>query len=223
VLPVPGDIEGYLDAEARRDLLALYAGVITFVDACVGRLLEELKRLDLYDRSLILILTDHGEPFGEHGIVRKVRPWPYEELAHTWLAIRHPGGKGVKRVHSYVQQTDITATILEYAGIRPPRQMTSESLLPLVLGQKEKIRDSAVCCHHTGGWSIRHDDWSYHYYLPGNARAAKKSKLTKSEPELYNLRADPAEKNNLARAEPERARQMDQMLFEFTKRLKEAG
>ena len=83
VLPVPGDMDGYLDAAERRNLLALYAGVVTFVDACVGRLIEELKRLGMYDQSLILILTDHGAPFGEHGILRKVRPWPYEELART--------------------------------------------------------------------------------------------------------------------------------------------
>jgi len=221
VLPVPGDMEGYLDAAEQKNLAACYAAVVTFIDACVGRLLDELKRLDLYDRSLILIMTDHGEPFGEHGIVRKVRPWPYEELAHTWLIARYPGGKGVKKVESYIQQTDMTATILEYAGIRTPERMTSESLLPLILGRKDKIRDAAVCCHHTGGWSIRSDDWSYHYYLPGIARTAKNSKLSKSGPELYNLRADPGERNNLATAEPDRARAMDQMLFDFTRRLKD--
>src|SRR5262249_17007339 len=161
------------------------------------------------------------EPFGEHGIVRKVRPWPYEELAHTWLMVRYPGGKGVKKVESYVQQTDVTATILDFAGIRPLEGMTSESLLPLVLGQKEKVRESAVGCHHMGGLSIRHDDWSYHYYLPGNARMTKNSKLVKSEPELYNLRADPTEQTNLFTKEPDRARQMDRLLLEFTNHLKQ--
>jgi arylsulfatase A-like enzyme len=219
VLPTPGDVEGYLSDHELKNVMSLYAGMVAFVDACVGHFLDEVKRLGLYDNSLIVILTDHGEPFGDHGIVRKVRPWPYEELAHTFLMIRHPGGPAGRRVNSYTQQTDITPTILEYLSIKPLPEMTATSLMPLLLGKESKVHDFAVCCHHMGGLSIRRDEWSYHYYLPGNARSAKGSNLTKNEPELFNLREDPTEQKNLAKAEPDRAKDMHRTLVAFTDEL----
>lgn len=219
ICPTPGDSEGYLSEEEMKNVRSLYAAVIAFIDDRVGHFLDEIKRLGMYDDTMIVLMTDHGEPFGDHGIVRKVRPWPYEELARTFLMIRHPSGQGVKRVESYTQQTDITPTILEFLGIPIPEQMTAASLLPLITGQQEKVRDVAVCCHHMGGLSIRRDDWSYHYYLPGRGREAKGSKLRKDAPELYNLSDDPTEHNNLFASEPDRARDLHRQLEEFTHEL----
>ena len=79
--------------------------------------------------------------------MRKVRPWGYEELARTFLMIRDPAGSGVDRVDSYTQQTDVTATILDWLGIDRPAHMTSQTLMPLIRGDEKKIRDEAVCCH----------------------------------------------------------------------------
>ncbi len=225
VLPTPGDVAGYLTPQELQNIALLYAGVIAFVDAWVGNFLDEIKRMGLYEKSLIVIATDHGEPFGEHGIVRKARPWGYEELARTFLIIREPGGAGVRKVDSYTQQTDLTATILDYLSIPPLPQMSSRSLLPLVRGSQEKVRDFAVCCHHGESASIRHDEWSYHYFLGGRGKAAEGSRLTKQRPELYDLRQDPGEQNNRIDAEPERARELDRMLQGFTRELvdREAG
>ena len=220
ICPSPGDMEGYLDAEEMRQLMALYGGSIRFVDAWVGYFLDEVKRLGMYENTLIAVLTDHGEPFGDHGIVRKARPWGYEELARTFLMIRDPSGDGVPRVDSYTQQTDITATILDWLEIDRPAHMTSESLLPLIRGEGEKIRDEAVCCHYDASISIRHDEWSYHWFVENSrARFREGSAITKDGPELYNLREDPAEQRNLAADEPDRAEDMDRRMKEFTQRL----
>ena len=221
ILPTPGDSEGYLDQAEMANIQSLYAAVIAFVDHCVGDFLDEVKRMGLYEDSLIILATDHGEPFGDHGIVRKVRPWAYEELAHTFLMIREPGGRGVDRVESYTQLTDITATILDYLSIAPPPQMTSKSLLPSILGQEEKVRDFAVCCHYGASLNIRHDDWSYHYFLDGNAKTREGSNLTKDGPELYHLRDDSTEHNNHISQEPDRARDLDRRLRDFTRSLVE--
>jgi len=96
--------------------------------------------------------------------------------------------------------------------------MTGKSLTPLLMGQQEKIRDFAVSCYHMGDLTIRHDEWSYHYFLP-NARKARGSKLVKDKPELYNLREDPTEQHNLAEAEPDRAAELHRMLEQFTHEL----
>lgn len=220
ICPVPGDSDGYLNAEELRQVLALYAAVVRFVDAWVGYFLDEVKRMGMFDNTMIVVMTDHGEPFGDHGIVRKVRPWGYEELARTFLMIRDPSGSGVDRVDSYVQQTDVTATVLDWLGIDRPSHMTSESLMPLILGQQEKIRDESVCCHYNESISIRHDEWSYHWFVENSrARVSPRSAITKEGPELYNLRDDPTEQNNLVSQEPERASDLDRRMREFTRRL----
>lgn len=221
ILPTPGDAEGYLDAAEMSNIQSLYGAVVAFVDHCVGNFLDEIKRMGLYDDTMIVIATDHGEPFGDHGIVRKIRPWAYEELAHTFLMIREPGGHGVQQVNSYVQLTDLTATILDHLGIARPPQMTSRSLMPLILGNEEKIRDFAVCCHYGKSLNVRHDDWSYHYFLDGEAKQKPDSKLTKDGPELYNTRDDPTEHDNLIAVEPDRAQAMDQMARDLTRELVE--
>ena len=218
ILPIPGDVEGYLDEQELNNVLSLYGAVIRFVDDWVGHFFDEIKRMGLFENSLIIVMTDHGEPFGEHGIVRKSHPWSYEELARTFLMIREPGGKGVPRVESYTQLTDITATILEYIGIPVLPEMTSVNLMPLIHGKEERIRDSAVCCHYRGGLSIRHDEWSYHYFLEW-AKSREGSKLTKDGPELYNLREDPGEQSNLIAQEPDRAQELDRMLRARTQEL----
>jgi arylsulfatase A-like enzyme len=219
ILPDPGDVEGYLTAGEMDNIRGLYAGVIAFVDECVGRFLDEVRRLGMFENTLIVVATDHGEPFGDHGIVRKARPWAYEELAHTFLMIREPSGGGVARVESYTQQTDITATILEFLSIPPPDWMTSRSLLPLIVGREEKVREFSVCCHYDASLNLRQDDWSYHYFLEGRGTKREGSKLVKDGPELYNLRDDPTEHNNLIAQEPDRAREMDRRLREFTEEL----
>ena len=134
--------------------------------------------------------------------------------------IRDPSGNGVDRVDSYTQQTDMTATILDWLGIDRPAHMTSESLLPLIRGQQEKIRDEAVCCHYNASISIRHDDWSYHWFVENSrARASDRSSIIKEGPELYNLREDPTEQQNLASGEPDRIADMDRRMREFTQKL----
>ncbi len=220
ICPVPGDSEGYLEEEELRQVLSLYGAVIRFVDAWVGYFVDEIKRMGMFENTMIVVMTDHGEPFGDHGIVRKVRPWGYEELARTFLMIRDPSGNGVPQVDSYTQQTDVTATILDWLGIDRPSHMTSESLMPLIRGEEEKIRDEAVCCHYNESISIRHDEWSYHWFIENSrARVSERSAIRKEGPELYNLREDPTEQNNLAPEEPERVVDLDRRMREFTQRL----
>ena len=220
ICPVPGDVAGYLDAEEMRQVLALYGAVVRFVDAWVGYFLDEVRRMGMYDNTLIVLMTDHGEPFGDHGIVRKVRPWAYEELARTFLMIRDPAEGNVDRVDSYTQQTDVTATILDWLGIDKPAHMTSESLMPLIRGERDRIRDEAVCCHYNESISIRHDEWSYHWFVENSrGRVSERSAITKEGPELYNLREDPLEQRNLASAEPDRVEDMDRRMLAFTERL----
>lgn len=116
--PVPGPVEGYLTTEELARTKALYAGEVTLVDKWVGAFLDGVRALGLWENSLIVYTTDHGEPFGEHGIVRKARPWPYVELSHIPLIVRHPHGLGGgQRVRSFTETCDLMPTILDALGI----------------------------------------------------------------------------------------------------------
>jgi len=160
---------GYQEEELHH-IRMLYAEKITMVDQYVGKVLEKLRKLGLYDNTLIVWFSDHGEPLGhgEHGhsLMRKVRPWPYEELVHIPLVIRHPDLEP-QRISSLVQNIDITATILDFLGVsnqdRPV--MHSKSLLPLMTGEKNKIREFVLAGYYNHSWSIITEDWSFIHWL----------------------------------------------------------
>ena len=115
-------------------------------DSHIGRVLEKIDNLGLRDNTIVIIMSDHGHYFGEHGQQSKTGPL-YEEVSHQILMIRHPEGIGaVKRLQAPVQSPDVTVTILDMLGIEPPEEMDVQghSLLPLMTGQKRTVRPAAI-------------------------------------------------------------------------------
>lgn len=232
--PVPGRTQGYLtDAEVRHTQ-ALYAGEVTLVDRWVGELLDCVRNLGLYDNTLIMHVSDHGEPFGEHGIIRKAQPWNYEELAHVPWIIRHPEGAGRgKAVSALVQPTDLMPTVLDFLGIATPLTLPfsaprrsaqlfpqdmvldthsvslhGHSLLPLMRGEAQKVRDYAFTGHHNQQWSIRSEDWTY--LMPLRPEAGRLG-----GPELYDRRRDLAEQHNVLAQHPDVAADLENRLWRW--------
>jgi len=110
--PIPREVKGYLSEEEVKHIRALYAGEVTLVDKWVGIFLDEVRKLGILDSTLLIFVSDYGEPLGEggwgHGIIRKARPWPYEELTHIPFILRHPDGVGKgKRVKGFVHTCDV--------------------------------------------------------------------------------------------------------------------
>lgn len=103
-------------AELRR----LYALEVTQADALVGQLVATLQELDLYDNTLIVIVSDHGEQLGEHGI-HFHHHGLYDESIRVPLVLHMPGKREpyVKRVAPQVRMMDITPTILKYVKLDP--------------------------------------------------------------------------------------------------------
>ncbi|RLE82677.1 MAG: sulfatase [Thermoprotei archaeon] len=192
-----GLLESFTEREVRH-IRAQYAGEVTLVDKWMGIFFEKLKELDLWDNSLIVLLSDHGEPLGEHGIIRKVRPWPYEELSRIVLLIKHPEVDTGKRIEAFVQTPDIMVTIIDFLQIPLERSVWSvtpkvqgKSLLPLLTGEEEKERDYAIAGHFGISWSIRNEDYSL-YLWPGKKASYTfgtlyMEKQEKTKAELYRL------------------------------------
>jgi len=118
-----------------------------------------------------------GNPLGEHGIIRKVRPWPYEELSRIVLAVHHPEGIGRgRRVEKFVQTVDVPPTILDFLGVSEGRdgmevslQTQGASLKPLIEGEIEWIRDFAIAGFYRRSWSIRNEEFSFYLWSLENA------------------------------------------------------
>ncbi len=116
-------------------LRGLYEGEVRYTDAQFGRFLDLLRRLGLYDDSLIVFVSDHGEEFGDHGAFDHGRTL-YREMIEVPLIIRFPRGQwSGERVESPVSLVDLAPTVYELAGIETPPGTFDGRSLTEVLGQ----------------------------------------------------------------------------------------
>jgi len=196
------------DVELQR-VVALYDTEVAYVDQEIGRFLDELKTRGLFDTSLIIITADHGEAFQEHGAWRHGRersldkPGLYDEIVHIPLIVKWPGETTGVEVASVVSQMDVSATILEAAGI--------EFSSPWSLGLR-RYRDGGhnISTRHVIAEAVARDPKrgaSLQIALIDERskyiaffRASTLSELYETSPlkeELYDLRSDPLERHNL--------------------------
>jgi len=229
--PVPGEVEGYLTEEEEAYVRALYAGEVTLVDKWVGEFVNFLKDKGLLDDTLLIWTSDHGEPLGRrehgHGIIRKARPWPYEELSHIPLLVRHPEGIGAgRRIEAFVETVDIMPTILDFLGVEGPKWMHGKSLLPLMRGEVERIRDFAVSGYYNRAWSIRDEEWTLILWLPTRPKRMDQTPWTlggtletPKSPELYHRGSDPYELKNVLEEHPDEAMRLELTLRRFVSTL----
>lgn len=179
------EVQGVLTEEECAHIRALYAEKVTLVDKWMGKLFDSIKAQGLWDNTMIVITSDHGQPMGEgehgHGLMRKCRPWPYEELAHVPLLIHMPGFEAGKRYSSFVQNVDVTATILDAFGLfgqsgveeaghegintYDTSMIQGESLLPMMRGEIDSIRDHAIAGYYGMSWSLITHEYSYIHWI----------------------------------------------------------
>jgi hypothetical protein len=153
--------------EEYRDLLrALYEANVRYLDRELARLLEQLREFDWYQDALVILVSDHGELFGEHGHMwHPMTIDPVEELVGVPLAVKYPQGEcagGV--VENRVQHADIPATVEKYIGgdgsfprgtypLRDPAERLTVS--------KSNV---AIRVTGPGGYVIRRRDGTEHEY-----------------------------------------------------------
>lgn len=210
-----------------RHLRSQYAGTITLVDKWTGIFLEKVEELGLLDNTMIIFLSDHGEPLGEHGIIKKIQPWPYDELSRIPLIVKLPDAiDSQERVDAFVGLPDITPTILSFLEIRTPPVMQGMDLLPLIKGE-ETGASFGISGFHSRSWSLRDHERSYYLWLGTRIASgvAKKPELYKYDthyvpppPSAYVL-GDQAEKKNLFADELDVADRLENELRTFVEAL----
>ncbi len=193
---------------------SLYEGEVCYADHCLGRVLEKLEEAGLYDESLIIVTSDHGELLGEKGIYYDHHGL-YEPDVRIPLIMRHPElGEGV-RVDEVVTQEDIAPTILDLLGRGELlRQATGRSLLPLIRGEGEG-RGHVILVENTRMTkrAIRAGRWKLVQTLRDDPYGRPAGYV-----ELYDLGR--GEEENLAESEPELVRELLGMLeYEYRRLL----
>jgi choline-sulfatase len=170
---------------------APYDGEVAAADAVLGELVADLRRRDLYDRSLILFLSDHGEGLDDHG-EREHGVLLYQEAIHVPLLVKLPGGRrGGSRVSQPAQLIDVRPTVMELLGATPPAALHGRSLLGL-----DADPEAGERVIYAETWFPRlHFGWSQ---LASVVRG-RFQYIGGPDPELYDLEADPAQRNNVLR------------------------
>jgi arylsulfatase A-like enzyme len=194
---------------------------IVQLDWCVGEVMKALDRFGLADNTLILFTSDNGpvvddgyrdeavKRLGDH---QPAGPWrgrkytAYEGGTRVPWIVRWPARiAGGKESAALVSQVDLPASFAALADAKIPAGAApdSENVLPALLGEQSNGREELV--EHARVLALRMGDWKLIEPAPG--KGGKNAR-----PELYNLADDPAEKNNLAAKEPQRAKEMTERL-----------
>ncbi len=183
----------------------LYRQEIQHFDDLFGALMKFLKSNQLYDNALIVVTSDHGEEFGDHGGF-----WHgtslYEELIHVPLVIRFPGGLAAGTTHADpVSLVDLMPTALQVAGVEAQDALDGLSLV--APWDAKNPRRVFASVDHQGCIvrAVREGDWKMMLANPGNPRNLVAE-------HLVHLSTDPEEKENLAEQERQRLAELKQWL-----------
>lgn len=196
---------GLSDEECRNSIRAYYA-TVTFMDALVGRLLDELDRLNLWDDTIVIFISDHGWLLGEHGCWQKMHL--FEESARVPMIIAAPNSKAPgKSCDRVTELLDLYPTVADLAGVKMPHAVDGKSLKPLLDDPTLPFKKGAYTQVTRGdpakkgfmGYSVRTEKWRYTEWDDG-----------KKGVELYDHVADPKEHKNLA-DDPRQAKVIEEL------------
>jgi iduronate 2-sulfatase len=198
--PVPVDLNAKFSDELKRKLIHGYYAGASFVDAQVGKLVDELNRLKLSDDTIIVLWGDHGFHLGDLGIWTKHTN--YEQATRIPILMSAPGmiEPSLSTKHP-VESVDIFPTLAELAGLPTPdvpQPIDGLSLVPILKEPMKRIRDHAyhVYPNQKLGRSIRTERYRLvEWQATGDSKA-------QPEYELYDYQTDPLEKRNLAADNP---------------------
>jgi arylsulfatase A-like enzyme len=125
-----------------EELRAHYAAHVTHLDKYLGRVFETMTDLDLWKNTAVILMTDHGHFLGDHGYTGKPPCPQYDVLAHIPFLMYVPGHEsGGAHVSGLSANVDVFATVLDLFDIPPSQTVQARSLLPLVAGSKQSVRD----------------------------------------------------------------------------------
>lgn len=218
------NLTGKLGTSYTRDewqnIWNVYLGLVALLDHCIGELVAELKRQGMYDDTLIVFASDHGEMLGSHRLWQKM--CMYEEAVRTPLFMKFPAGfrAAVSSTNELVSSVDVLPTLCDYLGIEPPKGLSGVSLMPLIRGERQQLgrkrifiqfdgngaRSNFQRCVMEGDWKLIVDLFKDETFI-----------------ELYDVANDPLETNNRAFQPEQHRKRIEAMLAHLREHMRSTG
>jgi arylsulfatase A-like enzyme len=183
-----------------------YDGQLGSVDQTIGWFKQWLQQNGWWDRSLVIVLSDHGESLGDHGETTHGY-FIYQSTLWVPLLVHWPVGApgAAARINRPAGLIDVGPTILDFLHIQPPPSFEGESLLRD--NPSRSVLAESVYAHDGFGWAPLH-----------SIRVGTYKYIEAPQPELYNLEADPHEQTNLVRKDPKQAQELRGQLLKLLAR-----
>lgn len=179
--------KGAVSDEFARELIHGYYASVSYTDAQIGKVLDELKRLGLEKNTIVILWGDHGWNLREHGLWCK--HCNYETSLHTPMIVSVPGSKQVKSTSEIVEYVDIYPTLCELAGLDLPEHLQGNSFRDLLFDADAKSDGVAVSQWYAGVTTIR-ENWFYTEWINDSDSAFARM--------LYDHEVDPDENVNVS-------------------------
>jgi arylsulfatase A-like enzyme len=200
-----------LDRATIDRIAALYGRGVAYLDREIGALVDGLRHRAVWEDALVVVTSDHGEAFREHG--RFIHIQPYVEDLAVPLMIKLPGGEaGGRRIAATVETVDYLPTLLEAAGVPAPDHLQGRSLLAAIRGADTASTGRAAFGRDKldrARYALRLGDFSLVHHTGSGSS------------ELYHRRRDPDEQVDLAGLEPARVAELERRLLEIIERNRE--
>ncbi|MCA9082217.1 MAG: sulfatase-like hydrolase/transferase, partial [Planctomycetaceae bacterium] len=194
-------VQDTMDDSLRRDAIQAYWASIEFMDAQVGRVMAALERLKLRDKTIVVMISDHGYHMYEHGLWQKLSL--FENSARVPLIISAPGAQGNgQSTDALAELVDLYPTLAEACGLTAPDYLDGVSQVPVLNDPAQHVREHALTQVRRGkadGYSLRTAQYRYTQWNEGQ-----------DGEQLFDLKADPGETTNLV-DRPEHAAMIRQL------------
>lgn len=171
-----------------KEIRAFYLALVNHVDECIGKIIHALEVEGLFENTIVIFTSDHGEFLGDHGRIQKGMPG-YDCITRVPFIISYP--KKIQQgmvIEELVEAVDVFPTVLDYCGVQTPREVQGKSFKPLLDGEKTRHRESVYTEYFEpyGYFSstVRTNRYKYNCDTRGNEF-------------LFDLEKDPYELNNL--------------------------
>jgi arylsulfatase A-like enzyme len=235
IYPCYGEWEHFLTPDEHNHVKALYAAEVTMVDRWLGYLLETVGLLGLKEDTMVVLMSDHGHYFGDHGLQGK--PWGdygqlYEPMIRQPFIVRQPdGGRSGQRTSALVQPIDLFPTVVQMAELDAPDGLQGRSFVDVLRGQTETHREVAISGRNLDDhWgtvpaTVTDNRWSLIYWPNKDLAFKGKPPLQETYPntgmperrvdELFDLQTDPDQERNVIADHPKEARRLHARLLDL--------
>jgi len=198
---VPANYQVHNDAELKR-ARAMYDGEVFYADHLFGQLMATLKNLGLYEKTVVIVTSDHGEEFMEHG--KTGHHSMYQQVVRIPLLIRHPGHPQGSRTDIRYSNIDLLPTLAALIGAVPPDGLDGRNLLQPIDSDRMRLSTAMT------------DNKAFGMLAEQNGQKLIQNCTPEFSEELYDLNNDPAESHNRILDDPQLAGKLADHMMAIT-------